>query len=90
MPDAFRQDAAARRAEIAALVHYFPGVQVWFGVYTRHWWALHNGRLYMGRTPAHIGEQIAGVRGQPWPSPNVHSTDPRPSGGPAGGGGAWR
>ncbi|GAA4104373.1 hypothetical protein [Actinomadura miaoliensis] len=68
------EDAAAWEREIAVLERNFPGVQVWFGRYTRCWWGLYAGRLVEGRTPAHIGEQIFRARQRV----NVHGADPRP------------
>jgi hypothetical protein len=71
-------DAAAWRRELAVLERDFPGVQVWFGCYTRRWWALYAGRLLEGRTPAHIGEQIFCAR----QGAHVHGADPRAPEGP--------
>jgi len=53
-----RAEEAAQQADLAALKARYPGVQVWRGPYTRHWWALYGGRLFEGHTPSHVGQLI--------------------------------
>lgn len=50
---------AARHAELSALRASFPGVVVWYGQWTRRWWAIWGGVLVEGNTPGHLGQQLA-------------------------------
>lgn len=43
----------------------YGGVTVWFGYFTRSWWALlPEARLVEGRTPDRLGQAIAAARGR--------------------------
>ncbi|MGH3389303.1 MAG: hypothetical protein ACRDOO_10545 [Actinomadura sp.] len=57
----------------------FPGVCLWFGHSTRHWWAYVNGHLVEARTPEELGRRLdlAGGRGYDDPA----AADRTPCGG---------
>jgi hypothetical protein len=56
-------DAERLRTPAArALEERFPGVRAWYGLSTRSWWALEDGRLIEAATAEHLAEQIAWTR----------------------------
>src|SRR4051794_27889623 len=55
----FAPSAADPAAALRLLERRFPATPVWFGPYTRNWWALSNDRLIEAETPRALGEAIA-------------------------------
>lgn len=57
-------------AAVARLRAQFPGVSVWFGIHTWHWWAMvecGGWRLVEALTPDELAEAIPKAAAWPWP-----------------------
>src|SRR4051812_29100982 len=84
----FAPSAADPAAALRLLERRFPATPVWFGPYTRNWWALSNDRLIEAETPRALGEAIAAAAEAPV-RPAAPARPPARTRPPRRSGGAW-